>query len=230
MSANCKCYKKVTHVIFDLDGTLVDSESIYENLYSRLVGKFGKTIPMSLRFKYLGSPAEVAVKTLIDELQLPVTTDQLYDEYRKLQTEMFTALKLMQGAERLLRHLHRYNIPMAVATSSSREFAEMKLSRFPEIQKMLHHVVTANDVVKGKPAPDIFLLAASKFPDQPKPDQCLAFEDSPNGVRSAMTAGMQCVHVPELSLPVDQRKDATLVLHCLIDFQPEMFGLPPFDK
>lgn len=230
MKAECTCWRKATHVIFDLDGTLVDTEKIYGKLFSQLVGKFGKTISESLKLKYLGSPSPVAIRTLIEDLQLPVSFDEMQNEYRKLQNEMFNTLSMMEGVERLIRHFHRHNIPMAIATSSDRESAHIKLSQFPQVYEMLHHVVTAADIVNGKPAPDIYLLAASKFADQPEPELCLAFEDAPNGVKAAIAAGMQCVLVPDPALPEDERKEATLVLHCLVDFQPEMFGLPPFDK
>lgn len=229
-AAKCTCRRKVTHIIFDMDGTLVDTESVYEELYGKLIGKFDKTITKSLKLKYLGLPVESAIKTLIDELQLPTTTEVLYKEYEELHDEMFGKLKLMEGAERLMRHLQRHNISMAIATNSDHESAQMKLVQFPEMSKMIHHVVTASDVVNGKPAPDIYLAAASKFPNPPKPEDCLAFEDSMNGVKSAIAAGMQCIHIPEANLPQNNETLATLVLPCLIDFQPEMFGLPPFDK
>lgn len=86
---------------------------------------------------------------------------------------------------------------------------------------------TDPEVKNGKPAPDIFLIAASRFPDQPSPDNCLVFEDAPNGVKAAQSAGMQCVMVPEDYVPENMRT-ATQVLKSLEDFKPEEFGLPAF--
>lgn len=230
MEKKSKCFNKATHIIFDLDGTLLNTESIFEQIYSDLIGKYGKTIPALLTFKYRGSPAAFAIKTLIQELELPVSFDELSREYKKLTALQFGSLTLMKGAERLIKHFHQLRIPMAVATSSDPASAELKTSNFPELFKLIHHVVTADDVLSGKPAPDVFLLAAKKFPDRPNPECCLVFEDAINGVKGARAAKMQVVMTPDKRVPEEQLGDATLVLESLEDFQPELFGLPPFPK
>lgn len=102
------------------------------------------------------------------------------------------------------------------------------------------------DVKEGKPAPDIFLVAAKRFPETVKPEnvrkirnffvkflkfsllQCLVFEDAPNGCRAAKSAGMQVVMVPDSHVTDQQKEDATVVFKTLLDFKPEDFGLPPF--
>ena len=222
------CYNKVTHIIFDLDGTLLDTESIYESVYSDLIARYGKTIPISLTFKYQGSPVEIALRTLINELELTVSFEELHSDLKVLTTSRFGEVKLMKGAEQLIRYFHFNNIPMAIATSSESKSAKLKISNFPELFKLIHHIVTSGDILNGKPAPDIFLLAAKKFPDRPKPSSCLVFEDAYNGVRGARAANMQCVMTPDKRLPMNKRDEATIDLDSLEDFQPELFGLPPF--
>lgn len=121
-----------------------------------------------------------------------------------------------------------------------------------EIFNLFNHRVygsTDPDVKIGKPAPDIFLVACKRFGDKPKPadvsiigqtrecliykihffGQCLVFEDAPNGVRAACLAGMQSVMVPDKNVSQELRKEATIVIDSLEQFQPEIFGLPPFD-
>lgn len=74
------------------------------------------------------------------------------------------------GAERLIRHLHATNVPFALATSSSQEMALLKMTNHVELFSLFHHKVygtTDPEVILGKPAPDIFLVAAKRFPDQP---------------------------------------------------------------
>ena len=227
---DCKCFNRVTHIIFDLDGTLVDTEFIYEKLFSELVSKYGKFLSTSMKFRIQGSPASTSLRFLIEKLELPITFEDFSMEFKQLVVKRLCKLKLMKGAQRLIQHFHRHNIPMAIGTSSDADLVELKTSSHSELFKLIHHIVTATDVLNGKPSPDIFLLAAKKFPDHPRPEMCLVFEDSPNGVEAARAANMQCVMIPDERIPTEQRQQATLALQSLADFQPETFGLPPFDE
>lgn len=83
------------------------------------------------------------------------------------------------GAERLLRHLHDHNIPICLATSSSNESVEVKVTHHRELFNLFHHKVMGSsdpDVKEGKPAPDIFRVAAERFPGSPKPDTVRNFK------------------------------------------------------
>lgn len=82
-------------------------------------------------------------------------------------------IDFLLGAERLVRHLHNSNVPICLATSSSNESVEVKTTHHQELFKLFHHKVMGSsdkDVKEGKPAPDIFLVAASRFPGSPKPE------------------------------------------------------------
>jgi pseudouridine 5'-phosphatase len=113
-----KCFRRATHVIFDLDGTLLDTEPIYEKLYADLIERHGQTIPPALMLKFRGAPAEFALQLLINELGLRVSLDELHREYRELQLDRLASTKLMRGAERIIKHFHKHNVPMAIATAS----------------------------------------------------------------------------------------------------------------
>lgn len=120
---------------------------------------------------------------------------------------------------------------MCLATSSPEDLMKLKTNNHREIFNLLNHYVcgsTDPEVKEGKPAPDIFLIAASRFPDKPKPEQCLVFEDSPNGVKAAHCANMQVVMVPDERISLEDSCLATIRLKSLLDFQPELFGLPGF--
>jgi len=135
------------------------------------------------------------------------------------------------GAERLLRHLHANKVPFCLATSSGADMVELKSNQHRELFSLFNHKVcgsTDKEVANGKPAPDIFLVAASRFAVPPKASDCLVFEDSPNGVTAGNSAGMQVVMVPDPRLSQEKTSHATQVLGSLADFKPELFGLPPF--
>ncbi|XP_044259522.1 pseudouridine-5'-phosphatase-like [Tribolium madens] len=225
-------FKKVTHVIFDMDGLLIESESAYDKVISEIAEAFGKQYTKDIKIKILGTPEPDTARIAVTEMGLPYTIDQFLEIYRSKVRQELQNPPLMPGAKRLVEHLHKHNIPIAVATSSSQESMEMKTKNHQEMFKLFHHIVcgtTDPEVKHGKPAPDIFLVCASRFPDKPQVEQCLVLEDAPNGARGAIDAGMQAVLVPAADVPEEKRKPATLVLNSLLEFKPELFGLPAFE-
>ena len=140
---------------------------------------------------------------------------------------------LVLGVEKLVRHLHRHNIPVAVATGSGRQGYDAKITNHKEIFQLVSHTVTSDDpnLQRCKPAPDIFQLAASRFPSPPtSPGHVLVFEDAPNGVTAARAAGMKVVMVPDQRVDMEKCLQAHLVLNSLEEFDPTVWGFPPFDS
>lgn len=225
-------FTPVTHCLFDMDGLLLDTEYIYEDSVRQICRSFGKEYPWDVRMKVMGTTEQSTANIVITELKLPVDINQFLILQNDIVRKEFRQLNLMKGAERLLRHLHESNVPICLATSSGKEMAEIKMGSHKELFKLFVHYVmgsTDPEVKHGKPAPDIFLIAANRFKDKPDPDKCLVFEDSPNGVKAGASAGMQTVMVPDFKLvPPEKRTEATIVLQSLEDFKPELFGLPKF--
>ncbi|CAH1155230.1 unnamed protein product [Phaedon cochleariae] len=222
-------YEKVTHILFDLDGLLIESEAIYEKIARDIAKEFGKKYTKDVKIKVMGTPEPETARIIIQELELPLTPEEFLAKYEVKVREDLKSPKLMPGAENLIRHFHENGIPIAIATSSRQDLMEMKIMPHRELFDLFDHFVCSSsdpEVKQGKPAPDIYLVCASRFPDKPDPFKCLVFEDAVNGVKSALRAGMQVVMVPDPDVPNEQRKQATLTLNSLEDFQPELFGLP----
>ncbi|KAK9888471.1 hypothetical protein WA026_000720 [Henosepilachna vigintioctopunctata] len=225
--------QKITHVIFDMDGLLIESESIYNRILTEITAEYGKIFDLNIRLKILGTPEPDTARILIEELKLPLTIDEFLKVYRARTAEQLTNPQLMPGAERLVQHLHKHKIPIAVATSSSHDSVKIKTQNHVKLFSLFHHIVcgsTDPEVKQGKPAPDIFLVCASRFSDKPDPFQCLVLEDAPNGVTGARAAGMQAVLVPNEEVGEEMKKSASLVVNSLLEFKPELFGLPPFSE
>ncbi|CAH1102438.1 unnamed protein product [Psylliodes chrysocephalus] len=233
MTTACRNLKKVTHVLFDMDGVLLDSEVLYKRAISKIASRFGKVYTAEIRSKLLGSPERECSKIAVEEMKLPMSVDKFQLEFRRLAHSYMASVSLMPGARHLVTHLKTHKIPIAVATSSSRESYDLKTKDHKEFFCMFDHIVTgASDpeVKQGKPSPDIFLVCASRFPDSPCSEKCLVFEDAPNGVLAAVRAGMQVIMVPDENIPPEHTKEAHVVIKNLEEAPIEYFGLPPLKK
>ncbi|XP_034474020.1 probable pseudouridine-5'-phosphatase isoform X1 [Drosophila innubila] len=228
-----KVLRNVTHCIFDMDGLLLDTETLYTLATQMVLDPYGLKYTFEVKEKVMGLQTRPVAEFMVHYYDLPMT----WEEYAKHQVENTRTLmgdaKLMPGAERLLRHLHAKKVPFALATSSGAEMVELKTTNHRELFDLFNHRVCGSsdkEVKNGKPAPDIFLIAAARFSDKPKPENCLVFEDSPNGVAAGESAGMQTIMVPDPRLSKERCSHATQVLRSLEDFKPEQFGLPAFEN
>lgn len=227
-------FAKVTHCLFDMDGLLLNTEHLYTILIQQTIEHFGSSEKYTGEIKatMMGMQTAELARRNIELFKLNVTTEEYLKKHQQLANEIMPSAELLPGVERLLRHLHKHNVPIALATSSGKDMYDVKTQNHGEIFDLFDHKVYGSsdpEVVNGKPSPDIFIVAAKRFPDQPDPKQCLVFEDAPNGVRAANAANCQVVMVPEYYVNSEMRKESTLVLDSLEDFRPEIFGLPPFD-
>ena len=226
-------YRPVTHVIFDMDGLLLDTNKLYSQTTSAILAEHGKIRDLDFSMTLIGRRHQDIAPKVIKHYGLPYTVDEYTAEYGKRMNHILHDCKPLEGVERLVNHLHKHKIPMAVATSSLKEFFAKKTQRHRELFEKFGHVVNGCDpeLKAGKPAPDIFMLAADRFPDRPDYGRCLVFEDAPNGAEAAEAAGMQCVMIPEQNrIDPDYTLKATQLLTTMAHFRPEDFGLPPFTE
>ncbi|XP_028031428.1 pseudouridine-5'-phosphatase-like [Bombyx mandarina] len=208
------------------------SEVLYHKIIREICEKYGKDYTKDLQTRMTGTTDREICVAVVDLLKLPISVDEFEKQLTDLAQKLLPSAPLLKGAKRLLTHLHDYKVPMALATNSTEQAVRLHALSRPKLFGMFHHKVSVTDpeVKHGKPKPDIYLVAASRFPDKPKPIKCLVFEDSVVGVEAAIKAGMQVVMTPGPRLQREHTRHATLVIKSLLDFKPELFGLPPFDK
>ncbi|XP_023342158.1 uncharacterized protein LOC111711905 [Eurytemora carolleeae] len=224
-------YKPVTHIIFDMDGLLLNTMNMYSEASARILGKHGKQSDWNFKMKVIGRKYLEVATMAVEHYELPYTPEEYLRLHQEETFSMFPTCELLPGAEKLIRHLHARNIPIAVATSSTRDVMEMKTkSKHSEIFSLFSHIVTGCDpeVIRGKPSPDIFEVCRTRFKDAPYASQCLVFEDAPNGVEAGIAAGMQVVMIPHHKVTKEHLLPATQLLPSLLDFQPQDFNLPSF--
>jgi len=217
---------KITHVIYDFDGLLLNTEPFYTEAARIILERYGKSFDWSLKSRMVGRRALESARLLTREMKLPISPEAYLEMRKPLLDELFAAAEPMPGSVRLTRTLHECGIPQAVATSSERRSFDLKASRHREWLALFDCIVVGDEpeLRHGKPAPDIFLIAAARM--RVEPGRCLVFEDAPVGVQAARAAGMHVVAVPDPMMSRGDFAAADLVLDSLLEFDGKPWGLP----
>jgi HAD superfamily hydrolase (TIGR01509 family) len=181
-------------VVFDLDGLMFNTEELYQDVGAELLRRRGCEFTGPLLDAMMGRPSPVALQIMIDWHQLDTTVAQLEAETDALFPDILDKrLAPMPGLLDLLANLERAGIPKAVGTSSRRSFVVDVLSRF-NLEPRFNFLLTAEDVVHGKPDPEIYRKACQRL--GAAPSQVMVLEDSENGCRAAVAAETYAVAVP----------------------------------
>lgn len=219
-----KLRRPVACAIFDLDGVLLDTEPFYTVVTQEICDEFGKTFDWSVKRNMIGRPSLESAQYLVDALSLPISAEEYLARRALRLAGLFPTSDEKPGAESFTRALAGVRLPLAVATSSERELFELKTLRHRQWFSIFAAVVVGDDrrVKSGKPAPDIFLVAAESLGVEP--GRCVVFEDAPAGVRAARAAGMQVVAIPDPAMDRAAYEDADLVIERFSDLTPADLG------
>lgn len=185
-------------VIFDLDGTLIDSMWMWKSIDIDYLGRHGKEFPADLQEEIEGMSFSETAVYFKNRFCLEDELDKIKADWNAMAWDKYeNEVTLKEGVLEFLQYLKNHNIPAGIATSNSKELVELVLKRHNLLQ-YFKSIRTSCDVAKGKPEPDIYLLVAKDLGAAPK--KCLVFEDLPQGIMAGKNAGMRvCAVADEFS-------------------------------
>jgi HAD superfamily hydrolase (TIGR01509 family) len=206
-------------VIFDLDGVLLDSEQIWDEVREQLVRERGGRWHANAHREMMGMSSVEWSRYMHDELGVPDLPDEISAEVvRRMEDAYRKRLPLIDGAREAVERLAE-RWPLGLASSSNRELIELALE-VSGLARFFRVTVSSEEVARGKPAPDVYLEAARRL--GVSPERCAAVEDSSNGIRSAKAAGMRVIAIPNPHFPPDDGslELADVVLGSLAELSP----------
>ncbi len=212
--------RKVRAVVFDMDGLLFDTETLYRDATIAAALEAGHDMPLELYLSTIGTPLQGTREIFEAHYGAGFGFDDFWAKAKqRFAMAVETQLRLKAGVIELLALLDELALPRAVATSSHHEHARHHLTAFG-LTDRFHAVIAHGDYARGKPHPDPFLKAAERLGVEPA--RCLALENSYHGVRAASSAGMMTIMVPDLMMPTPEMEK--LCVHIAADLH-EVCGL-----
>lgn len=197
-------------VVFDVDGLMIDTESVWKNAFDKAGDKYGipnlgDTLFPSLIGKRLEDEQELLDRLLPSDIQ-----NQLINEWRQIGLgSLEREVPVKPGLYEMLDYLEQHHIKMAVATTTRRELTEQRLKKIG-VYDRFDYVLCGDEVTKRKPDPEIYLSVLHKM--NTKAENAIVLEDSGVGVEAAYRAGIDCIQVPDLIAPTEVQEKQTICI------------------
>ena len=187
-------------VVFDLDGVIVDSEQVWDDVRVQLVRDAGLPFPPEATRAMMGMSSPEWSRYLVEQLGLPGTPEQANDAVVGRMIERYAeGPPFIPGALDAVRRIGE-RWPLAIASSSNRELIDLVLDA-AKLHSLVRVAVSSEEVGRGKPAPDVYLETTRRLGVEPA--RVAAVEDSHNGIRSAKAAGLRVIAIPNTHFPPD---------------------------
>ena len=204
-------------VVFDLDGVILQTEEVWDEVRGRYVVEQGGRYDEEAQRAMMGMSAPEWSRYLHEELGVPRTPEQISaDIVRLMEARYRDELPLIPGAREAVERLAG-RWPLGLASSSNRPLIDAALE-LSGLDRFFAATVSSEEVARGKPAPDVYLEAARRLGVDP--ERCVAVEDSHSGIRSAKSAGMRVIAIPNRSFPPDP--DALAAADLVLDSIDEL--------
>ncbi|KAK1265793.1 hypothetical protein QJS04_geneDACA000096 [Acorus gramineus] len=225
--AAAEAFKRlVSHVILDLDGTLLNTDGVMDEVMKKFLVNHGKQWDKRSVHRIVGKTPLEAATAIVEDYELPYTVEEFVKEVTPLFSNEWRNIKGLPGATRLIRHLRSHGVPLALASNSPKKIIDSKISYHHGWKESFSVIIGGDEVSMGKPSPEIFVEAAKRM--NVDPSSCLLIEDSLPGVTAGKAAGMEVIAVPSLPKQAGLNNLADEVINSLLDLHPEQWGLPPF--
>ncbi|MGE5632008.1 MAG: HAD family hydrolase [Caulobacteraceae bacterium] len=191
-------FKDIKAVIFDVDGTLIDSMWIWRDVDIEFLGKRGIPLPEGLQSDIEGMGYTETAVYFKARFDLPESLEEIMEEWRVMAEDYYKwRIKMKKGAKEFIQKLYAKGFKLGIATSNSRELIGYMLENHG-IRQYFSNIRTSCEVDHGKPYPDVYLKVAEDMGIEPR--CCLVFEDTVSGVMAAKSAGMRaCAVADEIS-------------------------------
>lgn len=205
--------KKIEAVLFDMDGVIFDTESIYLDIWSKVFRSYGYIMTKGVYISVMGRGRKNVIKTFVDLYGQDLPIIQMYKEKDEKLMQVIDKgqVPMKVGVKEILTFLNGNGYKVALATSAKGERA-IKQLKIANIKELFDCIVCGDEIINAKPNPEIFLKAAEEL--SVKPENCIVIEDSPAGIKSAYNANMIGIHVEDL-----KKADEEILKYCHKSFK-----------
>lgn len=204
--------KNVEAVIFDMDGVIFDTESVYLDIWTKVFNKYKYKLERDVYISVMGTGRKNVMKVFTNRYGEDLPILDMYKEKDEMLLQVIESgqVPMKKGANEILKSLKDSGFKIALATSAKRERLKKQL-KMSEIEWIFDTIVCGDDVINGKPNPEIFLKAAKNI--SANPENCVVIEDSVAGIKAAHSAKMIAVHVEDL-----KKADEEILNYCYKNF------------
>lgn len=224
MSYRKRSLSAIQAIIFDMDGVLIDSEPLHLMAYQRYLGSYGHAFEAKNNHEFLGRKDTECAHHLIERFKLNLSIPDFVRDKEEVLHGLFSEkLSLQPGVLKTLERARELKIPTAIASSATMPTIELVVDLM-NLADYFQFLCSGDEVPNGKPAPDVFLLAAQRLGREP--GECLVIEDTFNGVCAANAAGMMCIAIPCQSTRHQDFAHADMVLASMDEINLEELIAP----